>query len=111
MPKLFVAVDLPDSVTAELAAIQPPPGPDIRLVAPGQMHLTLHYLGEADVERTAAALRAVSASAFPLVIEGVGQFRSVDGAVTLWAGVQRTNELLGLHTAVAAALANEGFQP
>jgi 2'-5' RNA ligase len=75
------------------------------------MHLTLHFLGEADAGRTVAALRAVSLPAFSLDLAGVGQFPSAGGAVTLWAGVRESPELLGLHAAVAAALAGEGFRP
>jgi 2'-5' RNA ligase len=44
MTKLFVALELPVSATAALTAIQPPAAPGIRLVEPGQMHLTLHFL-------------------------------------------------------------------
>ena len=48
MPRLFVAVDLPRSATAELARILPAPLTGCRRAEPDQMHLTLHYLGEAD---------------------------------------------------------------
>jgi 2'-5' RNA ligase len=75
------------------------------------MHLTLYFLGPANAERTAANLRAVEAPAFPLEIEGVGQFPSAGGSVMLWAGVRASAGLLGLHAAVSAALAAEGFQP
>jgi 2'-5' RNA ligase len=111
MPRLFVAVDLPATTAAELARLQPPRAPGVRLAEPGQMHLTLHYLGEAEVEPTAAALRAVAVPAFRLGFEGVGQFPSAGGAVTLYAGVRASPELLGLHAAVAAALGGEGFCP
>jgi 2'-5' RNA ligase len=111
VPRLFVAVGLPTAAAAELAVIQPPRIAGVRLAKPGQMHLTLHFLGPANVERTAAALRAVEAPAFPLKIEGVGRFLSAGGVVTLWAGVRESAELLGLHAAVVAALAAEGFQP
>ena len=111
MPRLFVALGVPAAAAAELTLIQPPRVAGVRLAEPGQMHLTLHFLGPADVERTAAALRAVEAPAFALEIEGVGQFPSAGGAVTLWAGVRASAGLLGLHAAVAAALAAEGFQP
>jgi 2'-5' RNA ligase len=111
MPKLFIAVDLPAYVTAELALLQPPRTAGVRLARPGQMHLTLHYLGRAGVERTAAALEAVEAPAFPLTFEGMGRFPSAGGAVTLWAGVVGSPALLGLHGAVADALAGEGFRP
>ena len=111
MPKLFVAVDLPPATTAELAAIQPPATAGVRLVEPGQMHLTLHFLGEADVERTAARLGMAATPPFPLVVQGVGRFLAADGAAILWAGVQQSSELLRLHAAVAAALAADGFRP
>jgi 2'-5' RNA ligase len=111
MPKLFVAVVLPDVAAAELVALRPHPVAGVRPAQPDQMHLTLHYVGEAEVERTAAALGAVTAASFPLILEGVGRFSSADGAVILWAGVRETPELLGLHAAAAAALAEVGFRP
>ena len=111
MTRLFVALDLPACATAELAAMQPPPVRGVRLEKVRQMHVTLHFLGKANVERTAAALAVVAAPAFALTIEGVGQFPSADGAVILWARVRESRELLGLHAAIAAALAGEGFQP
>jgi 2'-5' RNA ligase len=111
MPKLFVAVDLPPDLTADLALLRPARAPGARLVRPSQMHLTLHYLGSAGIERTAAALEAVEAPAFSLMFEGVGAFPSAGGSVTLWAGVARSEKLLWLHAAVAAALGGVGFRP
>ncbi|MBA4192442.1 MAG: RNA 2',3'-cyclic phosphodiesterase [Planctomycetaceae bacterium] len=111
MPKLFVAVELPDTVTSELVRVQPPPVAGMRLAEPGQMHLTLHYLGEADIERMAVALTDVCVPAFPLAFDGVGHFPSAGGATTLWAGVRVGAELLALHTAVATALTRQGFLP
>jgi 2'-5' RNA ligase len=111
MAKLFVAVDLPPALTADLVLLQPPRRAGVRLVQRRQMHLTLHYLGKAGIGRVAAALAAVDVPAFPLVFDGLGQFPSSGGSVTLWAGVRLSAELLSLHAAVAAALAGEGFQP
>ncbi len=53
MPRLFVAVDLPAAVAADLAMLQPPRTAGVRLVQQQQMHLTLHFLGQASVERSA----------------------------------------------------------
>jgi RNA 2',3'-cyclic 3'-phosphodiesterase len=111
MSRLFIAVELPAAAARELARIRPPPADGVRLVEPHQMHVTLHFLGEADVDRVAAALASVRAAVAPLTLEGVGQFPSAGGAVTLWAGVRRSPALLGRHAAVAAALAGEGFRP
>lgn len=111
MPRLFVAIDLPAAVTAKLARKQPLPMGGIRLVEPSQMHLTLHYIGEADIERMALALQTVAVPAFSLTLEGVGRFPPAGNAHTLWAGVRDSAELLGLHAAVAAALATTGYRP
>ena len=111
MSRFFVALGLPAAAIAELVALQPSPTSGLRLAGYGQMHLTLHYIGDADAERTATALGRVAVSAFPLALRGVGQFLSTEGAVTLWAGVHGSAELLGLHAAIAGELAGEGFRP
>jgi 2'-5' RNA ligase len=111
MPKLFVALELPAVVTAELVKIQPPKMAGVRLVAPSQMHVTLHFLGEGDIARISAALQELSASVIGLEIEGVGRFQSAAGAITMWAGVKKNAELLALHAAVGTMLSAKGFQP
>jgi len=111
MPKLFVALDLPAEATAELIKIQPPNTDAIRLVAQSQMHVTLHYLGEADIARVSAILQRISVPAFRLEIERVGQFQSAGGSTTMWAGVKKSLELIALHNVVSAALSTEGYQP
>ena len=111
MPKLFVAIDLPADATAHLVRLQPPATPGMRLAEPHQMHLTLHFLGETDVERISVALATVNAPAFKQSFAGVGQFPSAGGSTTLWAGVEVSFGLLKLRAAVAAALVGEGFRP
>ena len=111
MPRLFVAIDLPAAATTELVRIQPPPTAGVRLVEASQMHLTLHHIGETNHSQLAEVLRTVAVPIFPLVVEGVGQFRSAGDAVTMWAGVRANADLLALHAAVATALATVGFQP
>lgn len=111
MARLFVAVDLPPVATSALVAIQPSIAAGVRLVAADQMHITLHYIGVADIDRMATALSGVESPAFDLTIKGVGQFRSANGDVTLWAGISNCVELMRLHADVAAELAGEGFQP
>jgi 2'-5' RNA ligase len=111
MPRLFVALDLPRAAALELAAIQPSPAAGVRLPQSEQMHLTLHYLGEFEVEPVASALQGVRVPPFALEVAGVGRFVSADGAVTLWASVRLTGPLRSLHEAVAGTLKGTGFQP
>lgn len=111
MPRLFVAIDLPPDVTAQLARVQPAPLPGVRLATANQMHLTLHFLGETELDRAVAALLTVNERAFALTIAGVGHFASSKGESTLWAGIRENADLLRLHGAVGAALATIGFCP
>ena len=111
MARLFVAVDLPHVAISALAAVQPANAPGMRLVAPEQMHITLHFIGVAETDRMANALIGLASPAFALSISGVGRFRSAGGNVTLWAGISDCAELQRLHADVAAALAVVGFQP
>jgi len=83
----------------------------IRLVEPQLMHLTLHYIGEADIEPMATALQTVAVPAFTMTLEGVKQFPPAGKAAILWVGVQDKPELQRLHAAIAAALAGTGFRP
>jgi 2'-5' RNA ligase len=110
MARLFVAVDLPQDTRQALAAVQPAAVPGVRLVASDQMHVTLHYIGDGDIERIAKALATLSEPAFALSMEGVGQFCSADGSVTLWAAIQESNDLRRLHQNVATVLSIEGFR-
>jgi 2'-5' RNA ligase len=111
MTSLFVAVDLPAAMTNALVALQPPESRWVRLTRPDQMHLTLQYIGAGETGRFASALAGLQAPAFSLAVEGVGQFRSADGAVTLWAGVRESADLLQLHALVGTVLSREGFRP
>ena len=109
MPRLFVAIDLPSETMLELARLQPPQMPGLRSIPPEKMHLTLHFIGPAEIEPLVAALQAVTGSAFPLVIADVGRFPPRGTANVLWAGVRVTAELLQVHSAVGTAIAAAGY--
>ena len=109
MTKLFIAINLPSNVGAVLAQLQPPATQGIRLVAPEQMHVTLHYVGTANFDALAAALQPIAVDSFTLDFEGVGQFSSADDSTTLWAGVRASPELLGVHEQIAAVLKRDGY--
>jgi RNA 2',3'-cyclic 3'-phosphodiesterase len=104
LPKLFVAIGFPVAITAELARIQPQRMQGLRLAEAGQLHLTLHFMGEMDPQLTEAALRGVAVPQFRLALHGVGRFASAGGDTTLWAGVRESSELQELREAVAAVL-------
>lgn len=59
MPRLFVAVWPPAEVVSQLEAMPRPDDVGLRWTTPDQWHVTLRFLGEADVETATAALAAV----------------------------------------------------
>lgn len=109
MPRLFVAIDLPEHAKRALASIQPAPDPSIRLVHQDQMHLTLHFVGEADLESISSQLRKVGGRPLPLQIRHLGRFYSAEATI-LWAGVERSAQLASLHKALAIALMEAGVK-
>lgn len=111
MARLFVAIELPPEVTTALQRIQPPARRGVRLASVEQMHLTLHFIGEAETESCAAALAAVRSPRFELTLEGTGRFPAARGGSTLWAGVRENSKLHELHQAIALSLMPCGFTP
>jgi len=110
-PRFFVAIDLPEAIRIALQAIQPPSLPELRLAPVSQMHLTLHFLGEAEFKPVVTALSSLSATQFELSVEGVGQFPSAGRGTICWAGLCQSPELMRLHSTIATVLAPSGFLP
>lgn len=112
--RLFIAIDVPDDVKAQLAALKTDISGAV-WVKPVAMHLTLKFLGdgidEARVPAIVAALSAVGGAPFALAVRGVGRFPAGGRkpARTLWAGLQVPPALYELAAAVEAALIAPGF--
>jgi len=105
--RLFVALDLPESIKLRLSALRTG---DLaaRWVEAEKLHLTLRFIGE--VEEPAAlaidaALRQVEAPGFSLALARVGHF----GRHTLWAGVPDCPPLLSLQAKIEAAIRQAGL--
>lgn len=109
MSRLFVALTLPKTVKERLIALQPAKGKNIRLVDVEQMHITLHFIGDANSEEISAVLEAISLPEFTLAINSVGKFSS-RGSTTLWAGLEENKHLENLHCEVGTALERIGFK-
>jgi 2'-5' RNA ligase len=110
MARLFTAIELPPAATGALAALRPPASAGVRLTDLNEMHITLHYIGESDCNRTAHALSALRVTRFSVSVKGVGQFQSADGAFILWAAVANCDDLLKLHERMGAILSVEGYR-
>jgi 2'-5' RNA ligase len=115
--RLFVAVHLPGEVRERLALTQERlrrAAADVSWVKPGNLHITLKFLGETEpkrLERIRAVLGETAASAVPfsLVVAGVGTFGGRVPRV-VWAGVgEGAAPLEALARAVENGLARVGF--
>lgn len=113
MPRLFVAIDLPETLRARLAGLCS--GIEgARWVAPENMHLTLRFIGEvpaADADDIAHTLTRVRAPDFALTLAGVGYFGARRRVRAIWAGVERNPALEDLHRRVDAALRHAKISP
>jgi 2'-5' RNA ligase len=123
VPRLFLAVDLPDARREELARLQAGLS-GARWVAAAQIHVTLRFLGHLKDEQVpplVAALGEVRAPAFRLALAGIGTFPpGRSRARVLWAGLAPREPLAALKIAMDAAVdavlgpdpeAGRGFSP
>lgn len=110
MIRLFVAIELPEAVRDRLGrACCDVPG--ARWTEPGQMHLTLRFVGEVDelvFRDVEAALDEVRADPFELELKGVGHFPPRGEPRVLWAGLGRSEPLVALQKRVEAAVERGG---
>ncbi|MEH6566801.1 MAG: RNA 2',3'-cyclic phosphodiesterase [Halopseudomonas sp.] len=109
MPRLFIGLELPGTQARALAAVAES-GPGLRWQTPGQLHLTLRFLGELSAASSAAVQRQLAAlrwQAFTLQVSGVGYFGSPTRPSILWAGLADTAALQALRLRLDALLAAE----
>lgn len=118
--RTFVAIELPPTVQRGLAQVQERlkrGGHPVRWVAPGNIHVTLSFLGEitrAQLEAVGEAVTRVAAASRPFLLEalGCGVFPNPRRPRVVWVGIQGELEPLGaLHGHLERALAELGFPP
>ena len=110
MIRLFVALELPESVRSRLAMLQGGV-PGARWSSDEQLHLTLRFIGEVDdhvAHDIDDALAGIRAPAFTLEFAGVGEFGGKNPR-SLWAGVRPSEALLHLQKKVETALQRIGL--
>lgn len=111
MLRLFVALDLPDFVRADLGQLI---GnlPDTRWLEPDQLHLTLRFIGEVDggtARDIEEALAVVPSVPFELRLKGLGVFPPRGEPRVLWVGIEDAGEVKALKRRIDAALADVGL--
>lgn len=114
MPRLFVAIELPELQRKLLSEILRGLS-DARWVHTERIHLTLRFIGnktEDELASIKAALNQVEFAPIEAKLSGVGTFPPTGAPVrVLWAGIQPEEALRALHQKIEAALVKAGCQP
>jgi RNA 2',3'-cyclic 3'-phosphodiesterase len=106
MYRLFAALALPEDIVLRLQGLCGGV-PGAYWETPENLHLTLRFVGDVpgDVaEDIAYALASVRHEPFDLELAGVGHFSSGPIVRVLWAGLRKSDALLGLRARIEAAL-------
>lgn len=107
MPRLFTAIEIPESIRRKIAWLDLPPARVARLTPPDDLHITLHFIGEvSDSLRDAVqvGLRSVTASPFVLELKGGGAFANRGRPEILYAGIKQSAEMSALWGAIGEFL-------
>lgn len=120
MLRLFLAVDLPETIRQEVAAMCTQVK-SARWVKPHQLHITLRFMGQTpddDLAKIQERLSRVKAPGFELALRGAGVFPGGGKrARVLWLGLDPTLPLVQLKHEIDACLGpdtqreGQGFSP
>ncbi|MEN8143233.1 MAG: RNA 2',3'-cyclic phosphodiesterase [Thermodesulfobacteriota bacterium] len=113
MKRLFVAVDLPAEMKAQIGSICHGL-PDTRWIPPEQIHLTVRFIGEVEgsiFKQIASALAGIVCDPPMLEIKGIGHFPPRRKPRVLWLGVEPNDLLLRLRNRIEAILVKSGLPP
>jgi RNA 2',3'-cyclic 3'-phosphodiesterase len=113
MPRLFVAIDLPerilDDISSTYSAI-----PGARWMEENRIHITLRFIGEVDNEsedRIKRALSLVASPSFTLSLKGVGFFPPRGEPRIVWIGIKEKEEVIRLQAKIEHTITSLRFPP
>ena len=110
MARLFVGLETPSALSAELTRLQEAVPAGCRLSLPVNWHLTLAFIGEADLALVQAVLAAGTYKTPQVVLTKPGWFGSGERRI-YWLGAEHTPSLCALHQTLQADLQAAGFEP
>ena len=113
MPRLFVAIDLPDPIKNQLETMLTGVR-GARWVKRHQLHLTLRFIGEVEtppLQEIKQALQAVRAEPFTMTLQGAGRFPAKGTPRVLWVGVAAPAALAQLQRSIEEELVRLGIPP
>lgn len=119
MVRSFVAFDIDsDIVRRKLTDVQGllvKTGADLKIVEPGNIHITMRFLGDVrmdSVEKIHEAMKKALFVPFDVKIQGVGAFPDVRYPRVVWVGItQGANDLRSISSQLEPHLTALGFAP
>lgn len=112
MPRLFIAIELPEDVTAQVGRLCAGL-PGVRWVEADQLHLTLRFVGEVAHDvfvDIGQGLAEICARPFELRLKGLGMFPPRGAPHTLWVGVSGPDGLAQLKRRVDRVVEEAGAE-
>jgi len=113
MPRLFVAIDLPENIKGNLESMSFGI-PGAKWVNPEQIHLTVRFIGEVDgalFHDIKNSLEEINISAFELQLKGVGHFPPRGAPRVIWVGLEKSSSLKRLRKKIDSAMQKAGVKP
>ena len=113
MPRLFVALQLPEPLAQAVRELQSGLR-NARWLTENGLHLTLAFIGEVDgsaQHRIDTVLGSVTAPALQMELHGLGWFPPRGAPRVLWTGASPKTEIVPLAQAVRRALGRAGLTP
>lgn len=110
MPRLFSAIELPESVRDQLSDLERPI-PGAKWVDPDDLHITLRFAGDVEgrvAREFADFLGDIEPDAFQISLDGLGAFGGKEPRV-IWAGVAASPPLEALARACERAARSAGL--
>lgn len=110
MPRLFLGLELPDSIKAQLLPLQKLAPAGSKRVPPANMHITLVFIGKAELMPTHRALERLEHSPVAITLTEPGCFKQRNGA-HFWIGLRNNTGLLDLRRKLFNALQKAELEP
>jgi len=113
MPRLFIAVDLPETIRKNLVAMSFGI-PGAKWVSPEQLHLTVRFIGDVDgalFRDIKNILDEVNFTLFSLQLKGVGYFPPRGAPRVLWIGLEKSEPLQLLRKKIDSRLLQVRVEP
>jgi 2'-5' RNA ligase len=113
MPRLFIAVDLPERIKDDISATYVSM-PGARWMDEKHLHLTLRFIGDTPhdmADHLKNALRSIDCPSFSLKMKNVGFFPPRRDPRILWAGLTESEELMRLQSKIERKVVSLGLDP